>query len=77
MRNFEDNQANLEQSTEQLSELFERPAAELVNLKVQLLDKSHYVDSRREVMLEHAAKGLMNGTWKYQEYLLNSGLTFS
>lgn len=73
---FEDNQANLELATEELSELFEKPASELVNSKVKLLDKSHYVDSRREVMLEHAAKGLMNGTWEYQEDLLRGVMNY-
>lgn len=67
---FEDNQANLEFSVEQLSELFEKPATDLASLKVQLLDKSKYVANRRIVMLEHAAKGLLNGTWKYQDQLL-------
>lgn len=67
---FEDNQADLELSVEQLSELFEKPATDLASLKVQLLDKSKYVATRRIVMLEHAAKGLLDGAWKYQEYLL-------
>lgn len=67
---FEDNQANLEVSVEALSELFEKPAMDLATLKVQLVDKSQYVANRRIVMMEHAAKGLMNGTWQYQTSLL-------
>lgn len=69
---FENNQADLELSVEHLSELFEKPATDLPSLKVQLLDKSKYVATRRIVMLEHAAKGLMDGAWKYQDYLLNA-----
>lgn len=62
---FEDNQNDLEVAVEQLSELFEKPANDLASLKVQLLDKCQYVSSRRVALLEDAAQGLMEGTWKY------------
>lgn len=67
---FENNQADLELSVEQLSELFEKPATDLASLKVKLLDKSKYVATRRVVMLEHAANGLRDGAWKYQPDLI-------
>lgn len=62
---FEDNQNDLEVAVEQLSELFEKPANDLASLKVQLLDKCQYVSSRRVVLLEDAAQGLLEGKWEY------------
>jgi len=60
---FEDNQRDLEMAVEQLSELLERPLetdkAKLQELKQQVLDKSVYCSSRREILLEDTAKGLL------------------
>ncbi|KAK9477127.1 hypothetical protein V1514DRAFT_139271 [Lipomyces japonicus] len=63
---FEDNQRDLEMAVEQLSELFEKPIHELAELKVTVLDKTSYVNNRRQILLEDAAKGLQEGRWKYQ-----------
>lgn len=62
---FEDNQNDLEVAVEQLSELFERPAMDLALLKINLLDKCQYVASRRVVLLEDVAQGLLDDAWKY------------
>lgn len=62
---FEDNQKDLEMATEQLSEIFERPANDLASEKVPMLDKCAYVSQRRDILLEDAARGLAEGTWKY------------
>lgn len=62
---FEDNQNDLEVAVEQLSELFERPAVDLASLKINLLDKCQYVSSRRLVLLEDVAQGLLDNDWKY------------
>ncbi|KAJ3091363.1 hypothetical protein HK102_000821 [Quaeritorhiza haematococci] len=64
---FEDNQRDLEMAVEQLSELLEKPIepAKIGELKQAVLDKSVYVSSRLEVVLEDTAKGLSDGRWKY------------
>lgn len=62
---FEDNQRDLEMATEQLSEIFERPATDLASEKVAMLDKCAYVSQRRDILLEDAARGLAEGTWEY------------
>ncbi|KAG9286773.1 hypothetical protein G9A89_012323 [Geosiphon pyriformis] len=65
---FEDNQRDLEMAVEQLSELLEKPieAEKITELKQQVLDKTVYVGSRREVLLEDTAKGLMENRWDFQ-----------
>lgn len=62
---FEDNQRDLEVATEQLSEIFEKPANEIGDHKVALLDKTRYVTSRREVILEDALTSLESGSWEF------------
>ncbi len=65
---FEDNQRDLEMAVEALSELLEKPIlpAKINELKQQVLDKSVYVSSRREVLLEDTARGLVEGDrWTY------------
>jgi ariadne-1 len=64
---FEDNQRDLEMAVEQLSELLERPIDEetVVGLKQNVLDRSVYVNSRREVLLTDTANGLQEGRWKF------------
>ncbi|KAK9377523.1 uncharacterized protein V1513DRAFT_422787 [Lipomyces chichibuensis] len=63
---FEDNQKDLEMAVEQLSELFEKPIQELAGLKVTVMDKTAYVNNRRQILLEDTAKGLHEGRWRYQ-----------
>ncbi|KAJ3339018.1 hypothetical protein HDU93_008769 [Gonapodya sp. JEL0774] len=66
---FEDNQRDLEMAVEQLSELMEKPietdADKIAELKRVVQDKSVYCGSRREVVLEDTAKGLLEDRWKY------------
>ncbi|CAG8642306.1 8210_t:CDS:2 [Ambispora leptoticha] len=65
---FEDNQRDLEMAVEQLSELLEKPieADKIAELKQEVLNKTVYVGSRREVLLEDTAKGLLEGRWEFQ-----------
>ncbi|KAF7732490.1 hypothetical protein EC973_003235 [Apophysomyces ossiformis] len=62
---FEDNQRDLELATEQLSELLQEPleVQKIAELRQAVLDKTVYVKHRREVLLEDAAKGLVDGRW--------------
>lgn len=56
---FEDNQKDLEMAVETLSELFERPVEQLASLKVEMMDKTAYVNNRRIILLDDTAKGLL------------------
>ncbi|RPA79156.1 hypothetical protein BJ508DRAFT_211354 [Ascobolus immersus RN42] len=67
---FEDNQKDLEMAVEQLSELFEKPVDQLANLKVEMMDKTAYVSSRRIMLLEDTAKGLAEDRWKFNVELV-------
>lgn len=62
---FEDNQKDLEMAVETLSELFERPVEQLASLKVEMMDKTAYVNNRRIILLDDTAKGLLED--KYGE----------
>jgi ariadne-1 len=61
---FEDNQKDLEMAVEALSEMFEKPTAELADsgLKVEIIDKTAYCSKRRLVLLEDTAENLAQGT---------------
>lgn len=58
---FEDNQKDLEMAVENLSEMFEKPTAELGGLKVEILDKTSYCNKRREILLDDTATKLKKG----------------
>jgi ariadne-1 len=60
---FEDNQKDLEMAVENLSEMFEKPVAELADpkLKVDIMDKTSYCNKRRIILLEDTANNLANG----------------
>ncbi|KAH7728491.1 E3 ubiquitin-protein ligase arih1 [Aphelenchoides avenae] len=67
---FEDNQQDLELTTEQLSEFLERDldhedTSKLVALKQKVQDKYRYVDQRRQVLLKHCDEGKDKGEWKF------------
>lgn len=62
---FEDNQKDLEMAVETLSELFERPVEQLAGLKVEMMDKTAYVNNRRIILLDDTAKGLLEDKWKF------------
>jgi Ariadne domain/IBR domain, a half RING-finger domain len=55
---FEDNQKDLEMAVESLSEMFEKPIAELAELKVDILDKTAYCNKRRVILLSDTAENL-------------------
>ena len=55
---FEDNQKDLEMAVESLSEMFEKPTAELAALKVDMMDKTSYCNKRRVVLLTDTAENL-------------------
>ncbi|KAL7753149.1 hypothetical protein RI367_001602 [Sorochytrium milnesiophthora] len=66
---FEDNQRDLEMAVEQLSELLEKPLElnrdKISELRQWVLDKSVYVQQRREIMLNDTAQGLLEKRWTY------------
>ncbi|KAJ3413079.1 hypothetical protein HDV05_008533 [Chytridiales sp. JEL 0842] len=64
---FEDNQRDLEMAVEQLSELLEKPIEpeKIAELKQQVLDKSVYVSTRREVLLTATSSDLAENKWTY------------
>ena len=62
---FEDNQKDLEMAVESLSEMFEKPVAELAGLKVDILDKTAYCNKRRVILLSDTAENLKNGKWEF------------
>lgn len=60
---FEDNQKDLEMAVESLSEMFEKPIAELSDgkLKVDIMDKITYCNKRRLILLDYSAQTLSDG----------------
>ncbi|KAF4126061.1 ariadne-1 [Geosmithia morbida] len=66
---FEDNQKDLEMAVENLSEMFEKPIAELSNptLKVDIMDKTSYCNKRRLILLDDTATNLAQGKWAFNE----------
>ncbi|MCJ1338539.1 hypothetical protein MMC09_003828 [Bachmanniomyces sp. S44760] len=62
---FEDNQKDLEMAVESLSEMFEKPTAELAGLKVDILDKTAYCNKRRVILLSDTADNLKAGQWSF------------
>lgn len=62
---FEDNQKDLEMAVENLSEMFEKPVADLADpkLKVEIMDKTAYCNKRRVILLDDTAENLANGTF--------------
>lgn len=66
---FEDNQKDLENATEQLSEYLEREITSevLVDIKQKVQDKSRYCENRRAVLLSHCHEGYEKEFWEYQQ----------
>lgn len=62
---FEDNQKDLEMAVESLSEMFEKPTADLADLKVDMMDKTAYCNKRRAILLSDTAESLKNNVWKF------------
>lgn len=68
---FEENQKDVENATEQLSEYLERDITSdmLVDIKQKVQDKYRYCESRRKVLLDHVHEGYDKDLWDYQEGL--------
>ncbi|CAF0738209.1 unnamed protein product [Didymodactylos carnosus] len=67
---FEQNQADLEHATEELSGYLERDISETINLsemKQKVQDKYRYCDNRRKVLLAHVYEGYDTDYWEYCE----------
>ncbi|ELU08282.1 hypothetical protein CAPTEDRAFT_96432 [Capitella teleta] len=66
---FEENQKDLENATEQLSEYLERDITSdmLVDIKQKVQDKYRYCESRRKVLLDHVHEGYEKELWEYQD----------
>ncbi|GAA5842304.1 hypothetical protein JCM5353_000962 [Sporobolomyces roseus] len=66
---FEDNQNDLEQAVESLSELLERPLEEdkIAELRQQTTDKTVYVMKRCKVLLEDTLRGYDEDRWIWKD----------
>jgi len=66
---FEDNQQDLEISTEQLSEFLERDLdrENLATLKQKVQDKYRYCENRRKALLDHCHEGDEKDWWQFSE----------
>eukprot|EP00057_Strongylocentrotus_purpuratus_P031404 XP_784503.1 PREDICTED: E3 ubiquitin-protein ligase arih1 isoform X2 [Strongylocentrotus purpuratus] len=66
---FEENQKDLENATETLSEYLERDITSdaLAEIKQKVQDKSRYCESRRKVALEHVHEGYEKDLWEYYD----------
>ncbi|CAG0879554.1 unnamed protein product [Cyprideis torosa] len=66
---FEDNQRDLENATEYLSEYLERDitSENLADIKQKVQDKSRYCETRRRVLLDHVHEGYEKEWWLYSE----------
>ncbi|KFD57249.1 hypothetical protein M513_01760 [Trichuris suis] len=66
---FENNQNDLELSTEELSGFLERDIAgiNLVTLKQRVQDKYRYCEQRRKALLNHCHEGDENGWWSFRK----------
>eukprot|EP00128_Syssomonas_multiformis_P005032 Colp12_sorted_trinity150504_noHs@20653 len=64
---FEDNQKDLEMATENLSGLLEKDIQDMnpTELKQAVLDKAHYCESRRKILMEDVIKGYDEDKWKF------------
>lgn len=70
---FEQNQADLEHATEELSGYLERDFSQtngtLPELKQKVQDKYRYCSTRRKVLLDHVAEGYDCDYWYVVEFL--------
>ena len=68
---FEDNQRDLEIAVESLNELVEKNVDYdedgVRALKQSVMDKMTYVSTRREILLEDTARGLVDGRWSFSD----------
>lgn len=66
---FEENQKDLENATEQLSEYLERDITSdmLIDIKQKVQDKYRYCENRCRVLLDHVHEGYEADLWEYQD----------
>lgn len=66
---FEDNQNDLEQAVESLSELLEKPLdeAKIAELRQQTTDKTVYVSKRCNILLDDTLRGYDEDRWEWAE----------
>ncbi|UJR30641.1 hypothetical protein I4U23_018165 [Adineta vaga] len=67
---FEQNQADLEHATEELSGYLERDSNQITNLtemKQKVQDKYRYCSTRRKVLLDHVTEGYECDYWEYND----------
>lgn len=64
---FEDNQSDLENAVENLSELLEKPLdpETIPELRQKIQDSTNYVQSRQVILLEDTLTGHLEGRWSY------------
>jgi ariadne-1 len=62
---LEDNQKDLQDAVEALSEMFEKPVQEIARNRMQLMDKKTYVATRRMIVLEFMQTGYDDDLWEY------------
>lgn len=71
---FEQNQADLEHATEELSGYLERDSNETTNLtelKQKVQDKYRYCIHRQKVLLDHVAEGYDDEYWFVSIFMIN------
>jgi ariadne-1 len=61
---FEQNQADLERATEVLSGFLENEIEVGQNTTVQLMDKTHYCDQRRKILIDDCKDGYNKHYWQ-------------
>ncbi|KAJ1825348.1 hypothetical protein IWW57_002017 [Coemansia sp. S610] len=66
---FENNQSDLEMATEQLTELVEDPgdSSGIEDIKRKVLDMSHYVKSRLDILVTDTYQGLQENRWRFED----------
>jgi hypothetical protein len=77
---FEQNQADLEHATEELSGYLERDSNQITNLtemKQKVQDKYRYCSTRRKVLLDHVTEGYECDYWLVEKNQQNINLIIS
>lgn len=67
---FEDNQADLQQTVEELSEILEKDVEdmnELYSMKHNIQDKCTYCEQRLQVLVDHVKEGYQKDWWTYRK----------
>lgn len=67
---FEENQRDLENATETLSEYLERDITSdnINDIKGKVQDKYRYCESRRQILLQHVQEGYEHDWWRLEDY---------